>query len=304
MQPMNPCEDSRLQIFLYLDDELRDGELEAFEAHLSACEACRIAVDEERRFLNDIHSIRPLYNAPLALRSRVESILQGTPNPVPRTGFRLRLREMIQHVLVPVRIGWWPLPRAVPAFLLLAAVIAVLIGPAMFRASSPHSEFAAMAARLHERHLRGRLPLELHSSSADEISHWFNGKVHFQVKLPSYDKVSIQRQPYQYEGARLVSYHNLPAAYVAYQTGGKPVSFVALPTSMAPPLRGRAITMKSLTVYYDTVDNFHVITWSGPRSHLTYAVVTELEHPSQSCIICHAGPTTKDRDLMRTLNQQ
>jgi anti-sigma factor RsiW len=299
---MKPCDDNRLRIFLYLDDELRDGELEAFEAHLNACAGCRAAVANERRFLDDLHSAGPLYTAPPALRSRVEALLQRRPAP---GRFRARLRNIIQRTVAPVPLVRWPAPRGAFALLALAAGVALLwIGPRLFRRASPHSELAAMAAQLHIRHLRGALPLAFHSSSPGEISAWFNIRVRFHVKLPSYDEFLVQRQPYRYEGARLVSFHNQPAAYVAYQTGGKPVSFVAMPTSMAPPLRGRAVPMKSLTIYYDTVDGFHVITWSGPRSHMTYALVTGLDHPSQSCIICHAGPDRKDGDLMRTLNQQ
>lgn len=146
--------------------------------------------------------------------------------------------------------------------------------------------------------------MELRSSSSAEISAWFRGKVPFQLKLPAYAEIPIDRQPYRYEGARVVSVQNRPAAYVSYQTGGQPVSFLAIPTAIAPPEHGRAVPMKSLTIYYSDVDGHHVITWSGPKSHLTYALVTDLEHPSRSCIICHAGSGPKDRDLMSRLNQE
>lgn len=36
--------------------------------------------------------------------------------------------------------------------------------------------------------------------------------------------------------------------------------------------------MKSLDVYCDTVEYSHIITWSGPRSRLTYVLVTDLDH--------------------------
>jgi hypothetical protein len=62
--------------------------------------------------------------------------------------------------------------------------------------------------------------------------------------------------------------------------------------------------MKSLDVYCDTVEHSHIITWSGPRSRLTYVLVTDLDHPSQSCIICHASSSIRDRDLMHRLRWQ
>jgi hypothetical protein len=195
--------------------------------------------------------------------------------------------------------------RAAAAFGLSVAILAGLwVGRIALRRSDPHSEFAAMAVRVHKLRLEGKLPLQVSSASPAVISEWVNARAPFKMHLPTYDEIPMQSQNYQYEGARLVSYGKDPAAYVAYRTGGKPVSLVSLPTSIAPPLRGKGVAMKSLTIYYDTVEGFHVITWSGPRSRLTYALVTSLEHPSQSCIICHASSSPKDRDLMDNLRSQ
>jgi hypothetical protein len=168
-----------------------------------------------------------------------------------------------------------------------------------------HSEFALDAVKTHQLHARGQLPLELRSESAAAISGWVNSKAPFKLSLPSYDETLLPpAQRYQYDGATLVSYHNAPAAYVPYELGGGLVSLVALPTSAAQPLRGKKVVMKSLAVYYDTVDGLHVITWSGPKSRLTYALVTDLEHPSQSCVICHASNSARDRGLMASLQSR
>src|ERR1022692_3283785 len=73
---MGPCDESRSRIFLYLDDELRGRELTALESHVRGCSACQRAVAEERRFLNELRSRRPICRAPMELRSRVEGIVQ------------------------------------------------------------------------------------------------------------------------------------------------------------------------------------------------------------------------------------
>jgi len=63
--------------------------------------------------------------------------------------------------------------------------------------------------------------------------------------------------------------------------------------------------MGSLTFYYDTVDGYNVITWASKTRLVTYAMVSDRgERPQQSCIVCHAGPSAKDRDLMRGLLSQ
>ena len=302
---MKPCDENRLRITLYLDDELRDQELVAFESHLAACAACQAAVERERRFLDDVHAARPLYSAPPDLRSRVENILRDMPGHSTPQRPRAHIRELFEGMFTARPKSRWPMLQAATAFGLLAAILGGLwFGRIAIRRSDPHSEFAAMAVEAHKLHLKGKLPVEMRSASPAVISDWVNARAPFKMHLPSYDEIPMQSQPYQYEGASLVSFRKDSAAYIAYQTGGKSVSLVALPTSIAPPLRGKGVVMKSLTIYYDTVEDFHVITWSGPRTRLTYALVTDLVHPSQSCIICHASSSPRDRDLMHSLRLQ
>ena len=302
---MKPCDENRLRITLYLDDELRDQELADFEAHVAVCAACRAAVDQERRFLDGVHAARPLYTAPPELRLKVENILRDVRvNSAPQRR-RGRVREIFERIFMAPAKFRWPLWQAATAFALTAAIFGGLwFGRPGLRRSDPHSAFEAMAVAAHRRHLAGKLPLEMRSASPAVISDWVNARAPFKMHLPSYDAMPAQAQSYRYEGVRLVPYGKDPAAYIAYQTAGKAVSLVALPTSIAPPLHGKAVAMKSLKVYYDTVEGFHVITWSGPRSRLTYALVTDLEHPSQSCIVCHASSSPRDRDLMQSLRWQ
>jgi len=302
---MTPCEETRLRISLYLDDELRGPELGAFESHLAACADCRAAVDQARRFLNRVRAAGPLHSAPPELRARVENILHPVPGRSTLRRPWARVREFFERVsAIPLKPRW-PMLQTSTACALVAAILGGLwVARIAMRRANTHSAFAAMAADAHQRHMRGKLPLQIRSASPTAISNWINARAPFKMHLASYDEIPMQSQPYQYEGARLVSFGKQSAAYVAYHTGGRPVSFVALPTSLALPLRGRAVAMKSLTIYYDTVGDLHVITWSGPKSRLTYALVTDLPHPSQSCIICHASSSPGDRDLMRSLRRQ
>jgi anti-sigma factor RsiW len=304
---MKPCDENCQLIALYLDDELREQELADFESHLTACADCRTAVEEERRFLDGVQSAHPLYSAPPELRLLVENMLREMPGESTATpqSRRPHMRAILQRILTARPGPRWPMLRTATALGVFAAILGGLwVAHLANRRSNPHSEFAAMAVAAHKLHLKGKLPLEIRSASPAVISDWVNARAAFKMHLPSYDQSPTQAQLYGYEGARLVSFRSDSAAYVAYHTGGKPVSLVALPTSIAPPLRGKGVPMKSLTIYYDMVDGFHVMTWSGPRSRLTYALVTDLDHPAQSCIICHASSSPKDRDLMQSLRTQ
>src|SRR5215813_11795560 len=76
---MKQCEDIRERIAFYLDDELRGDDLAAFEAHVQDCVACHDAVASERRFIENIRHVKPLYPAPPELQARIEDTLRDAP---------------------------------------------------------------------------------------------------------------------------------------------------------------------------------------------------------------------------------
>jgi len=150
------------------------------------------------------------------------------------------------------------------------------------------------------RHSRGQLPLEIISSSPQQISEWFTGKVSFSLKLPNYQEVSGQEKLYRLEGARLVAFKNGYAAHIAYQMQRRPITLVATSALIAEPSGGEIFVSKGLKFHYDSINGLKVLTW---KDHgLTYALVSDLEERGQrSCIVCHAG--TKDSDLVESLRQ-
>ncbi|MGO4884189.1 MAG: anti-sigma factor family protein [Bryobacteraceae bacterium] len=101
---MEPCDKDRSRIFLYLDDELRGRELTAWESHVRGCPACRQAVAQERRFLNELRSRRPICRAPMDLRSRVEGIVQQSSVPAAPVQIRARIRKTIEQALPRGRV--------------------------------------------------------------------------------------------------------------------------------------------------------------------------------------------------------
>jgi hypothetical protein len=155
-----------------------------------------------------------------------------------------------------------------------------------------------MAADAHLRHMRGQLPLEMESTSPQDVSAWFSNKVNFSVQLPNYQESSGQEKLYTLEGARLVGYQNDYAAYVAYQMANRHISLVITSDSVAKPSGGEEIVARGLRFHYNAIDGLKVLTWSDRG--LTYALVSDLdERGQQSCIVCHQG--TKDRDLIEPL---
>src|SRR5262245_12699054 len=298
---INSCDQIRLQMGFFLDDELHQGEREEFEAHLESCAACRQVCEQEERLLQSVRASRPLYKATAELHDWLEQNINASPEPITAS---YNLRERIQDILKPGGIPKFELrlSRLIAlATILLFAVFAGILLLQMRRERTRFpgpSNFALMAVETHLRRLRGQLPLEIISDSPEMISSWFAGKVHFRLQLPNYQESSRQEKLYHLEGARLVALNNDYAAYVAYKMKQSPITLVVTASSVAMPSGGEEIVSKGLKFHYDSINGLKVITWSDRG--VTYALVAALEERGQrSCLVCHAG--TKDRDFIEGL---
>jgi anti-sigma factor RsiW len=261
---------------LYLDDELQGSERAAVEVHVAECESCRAIFARELDFLNIVRGSGQLYIAPPELRAKVEQIR-------PRRSSRVK---------------WMVAAAAVLLVLLLPVVAWRIVKRAKQPEQGPACSFALLAAETHLRHVRGQLPLEVESTSPQDISSWFVNKVNFRVKLPNYQESSGQEKLYVLEGARLVGFQNDYAAYVAYQMKERPISLVITSASVVEPTGGEEIPAGGLKFHYNAIDGLKVLTWSDRG--LTYALVSDLEERGQqSCIVCHEG--AKDQNFIEPL---
>lgn len=301
----NSCKNIRAQMAFYLDDELRNGERDEFEAHLNDCPSCHELFEQERMLLEVVRASQPLYQAPAEMRARVEQIIEETPGQITAPP---NLRHRIQDALNPAPIfKLSPMRLAALAMVLFAIALGVLwtfrIGSFTpwepgARGFPRPSDIALMAVGTHLRRLRGQLPLEIISESPVQISDWFSGKVSFSLKLPNYQESSGQEKLYRLEGARLVAFKNDYAAYIAYRMRQSPITLVVTANSVATPSGGEEIVSKGVKFHYDSINGLKVITWTDRG--LTYALVSDLEERGQqSCLVCHAG--TKDRDFIEGL---
>jgi mycothiol system anti-sigma-R factor len=297
----NSCNQIRTQMAFYLDDELRNGERDEFEAHLNDCPSCRELFEQERMLLELVRASQPLYQAPAETRARIEQLIDSIPEQVTAPHkLRRRIQQSFSHGSTPI-FHLSPIRLLSVAIILLTFTLAGIWVMKMISESPripPPSAIAMMAVETHMRRLRGQLPLEIISESPSMISDWFSGKVSFSLKLPNYQESSGQEKLYRLEGARLVAFNNDYAAYIAYKMKQSPITLVVTANSVAMPSGGEEIVSKGLKFHYDSINGLKVITWSDRG--LTYALVSELEERGQqSCLVCHAG--TKDRDFIEGL---
>jgi anti-sigma factor RsiW len=175
---------------------------------------------------------------------------------------------------------------------MIAACALLLFGTAVFWYTAANSlredanTLVNVAVNHHVRYVRGELPLEVFSDSAEEISAWFNGKLAFNLKLPEYPQRPHEPKPYHVEGARLVGFKEDHVAYIVYRLNGHPISLLVTPDSVAKPAGGEEIPWEGLLFHFQSVSGWKVLTWSD--AGLTYALVSNLAERGQaSCIVCH-----------------
>jgi mycothiol system anti-sigma-R factor len=298
----NSCKNIRAQMAFYLDDELRNGERDEFEAHLNDCSSCRDLYEQERLLLELVRASQPLYQAPAETRARVLQLFETEQEQITAPhSLRRRIQSAFSHGpapyfhLSPIRLLGFTIVLLV--FILTGLWILLKNNSGSPGIPRP-SDIAMMAVETHLRRLRGQLPLEIITESPVQISDWFSGKVSFSLKLPNYQESSGQEKLYRLEGARLVAFNNDYAAYIAYRMRQSPITLVVTANSVAMPSGGEEIVSKGVKFHYDSINGLKVITWSDRG--LTYALVSELEERGQqSCLVCHAG--TKDRNFIEVL---
>lgn len=293
---MHSCEQFKFRLTLYLDNELDADEKRAIEAHLKSCDDCRSAYNRERRFLKGVQKAYPLHTAPRELRTRIEILVEEVGQRAASQ------RPAEKHHGAPSSDGRIWSSRRYQAVAAIVAVVLVVASPWItVRMSGPAqaATFSATAVDAHQRHLQGKLPLEVTTDVPAEISTWFTDKVPFTFKLPNYQEASGQDKRYRLTGARLVGFEGDYAGYVAYEMEDHPIGLVITSRSAAAPTGKHKISAKGIDFYYETIDGLKVITWS--HRDLTYALVSDLDERGQeSCMVCHQG--AKDQDLVKSLS--
>jgi len=269
---MNGHDEHRVNILLYLDNELRGQELEYLLAHLDNCADCRRLLEEERALSNLLHRTRPLYTAPEPLRARIAAAA-GPP-----AAFGDKPKRKHEHLL---RFGWRNAQCSGVRWMTLAAmIIVVVLGLTLVPTVVRHAEAATFidtAVTTHRAYQENQVPLEIRS---------FAGKVPFQFRLPSSQSSPVGHPAYALSGARLVKFKNENAALVTYQMKAETISLLIASDESAVAAGGDEIRSGNLTFHYNTRAGLNVITWS--THGITYALVSSIHGSAQhSCLVCH-----------------
>jgi anti-sigma factor RsiW len=280
---MNRCDEYATKTLRYLDDDLKGQELEDFLSHLKVCASCQEYLEAEKKLSATLHQARPLYSAPAALRDRVaaatmQAASHGAQNSSLWRAFRLQGKPM--SGTLPRFANWRVLAPAAIAVVLCLAVV-----PNVERRVQAAS-YVDTAIATHRTYVNGSLHPQLKSSSPEEVTAWFTGKVPFEFRLPTADSTSVGTPAYWLTGASLVRYKGNLAALVTYQTEKEKISLLVDSTRFAAIAGGDEIRLGNLTFHYFNSAGFKVITWANHG--LSYALVSSVSGSAgASCLVCH-----------------
>jgi anti-sigma factor RsiW len=279
---MIPCDEYRVKILRYLDNDLRGRELDDFRSHLEACADCRASLEAEQALSHLLQRSRPLYSASAALRSRVSAVLQHSELPA-QIGFQQGALQVLQsHLIDSIRRVLSMRVLAVVVLLLGFLFAFVPNAVRQVRAAS----YVKKAVAAHRSYLDGNRPLELRSSSPELVTAWFADKVPFPFRLPNAHSTPNSTPAYRLIGAGLVNYRGNKAALVTYEKEGGKISLLVASSKAAPVAGGDEVRFGDLTFHYRTENGFKVITWSNHG--LSYALVSSVSGSAQeSCLVCH-----------------
>lgn len=204
------CDDARVLMHAFLDDELDLATGVELERHLAGCPACAReyeAMAAMRSRLKD-HAFR--FDAPAALK---EKIRRAIPAPS-RTGGYLSRRD-----------AWVPRALRIAVPLAVGAMLAVILIPrAIFPTAT--QKLASEVVASHVRSLMGSHLMDVASTDQHTVKPWFNGKLDFSPPVNDFAK-----DGFPLVGGRLDYIGNQPVAALVYQHGKHVINVFMWPST-------------------------------------------------------------------------
>jgi hypothetical protein len=281
---MNSCNEYAIKTLRYLEKDLEGEELEDFLSHLDSCARCREQLEQEKELSAALHRSRPLYSAPVELRDRLaasitENVAQNRGQDSSDQRASRIARERLSGTL-QLLASWKILAPAAVAIALCLAVV-----PNIERRVQAASYIETAVAK-HRSYMNGDLRPGLESSSPEQVTAWFAGKVPFHFRLPAAGSVPEKNLAYRLTGATLVNFNGGPAALVTYERQNDKISLLVASSKSAAVEGGDEIRFGKLTFHYYNDSGFRVITWNNHG--LSYALVSSVSGPARaSCVVCH-----------------
>jgi len=245
------CRDVQRSVHAFIDAELEAKQIIQLEAHLSECAECRRLVEFERWFKGEIKQTLGRISAPPSLATDIRSSLERA--------------ERVQKLRSAA-------PTVALAAALVAGVAAALVLPEWLTPARPvgvpvvQHQVVEYVAKQHAR----SLPLEVNGPDAASVSQWFRGKVDFAVTPPAFRSDQIKLV-----GGRLSHVGDEQAAYLVYESQGRPITVVVFEDRRDIPFGGVERRAGGREVFVGQSLGYNVAMWH--QGGVAYAVSSDLD---------------------------
>src|SRR5271166_4179610 len=227
------CESWEAKLDSYLDGELPEEEMRAFDAHLRGCPSCSSDALARVQMKRAILLAGRRFTPSVEFRKRTQQSIA----PQPRHGFSLR----------------WTFAAA-------AVILVVGTLTASYVSSrSGRDQIYGEVADLHVAALASSSPVDVVSTDRHTVKPWFQGKIPFAFSLPE-----LQNTEFSLLGGRMTYLDQTPGAHLIYGLRKHYISVFIFPEKSLPGrLDENSVATKELS--------FSMATWS--RGGLFYFVI-------------------------------
>jgi len=181
------CESWKAKLDTYLDGELAEEEMRAFDAHVRSCLSCAADALARVQMKRTIQVAGKQFTPSAEFRRRMQQRIATKPRRNPR------LR--------------WMLAVAAAAILVVGALTSTYLGTTRSRRDQVYSELAD----LHVATLASSSPVDVVSSDRHTVKPWFQGKIPFTFDLPE-----LKNSEFSLLGGRLAYLGQTPGAHLVY----------------------------------------------------------------------------------------
>jgi anti-sigma factor RsiW len=237
------CDDSRIYLPAYLDDELDVAQTLRVQRHLTGCPACRQAQEEQLALRSALRDPGLYEELPAGFSRRIETALRRAPQRESRP-----------------RWTWMESLRWVPAA--AALVIVTAIGALFVMNGTRGSRRQLVANEVlagHIRALQASHLVDVPSSDRHTVKPWFQGKLDFSPPVPD-----LAASGWTLIGGRLDYVDGHPAAVLVYQRRLHNINVFVWPSHGAA----------DQSIHQEEAQGYQMLHWNSPE--MTYWAVSDL----------------------------